>query len=569
MDLLRFMTAGSVDDGKSTLIGRLLYECSGVYEDQARAVERASIGRNAGPIDFSLFTDGLGAEREQGITIDVAFRYFSTSRRRFVLADAPGHEQYTRNMASAASIADLAVLLVDATKGVLPQSTRHARIATLMGIRQFVLAVNKMDLVGYREEAFRRCVDGSAQLGLPNSVAIPVSALCGDNVARASSRTPWYSGKSLLDALESAPVSRNDSAAPLRFPIQSVLRPADGGRLYAGRILSGNVYPGQEVVVFPGGRRTRVLEPEGAQGASLAIRLADELDLSRGHMIASVTQPPAVGGTLRATLLWLSEQSLEPSRRYLLKHTTQYVYAEVKPVNGPLKMNDISQAAIASFRPLFFDRYRENRHTGSFILIDPASSETVAAGLIDEPMPSAPIRAHGLTVWFTGLCGAGKSTIASEVFRRLRTAGIRAEWLDGDEVRKELTHDLGFSRADRAENAARIAYVANLLTRQDVVVLVSILSPFRKARQAARARIGSYIEVFVNAPLEICEQRDPKGLYRKARAGEIKGFTGIDDPYEPPLAPEVECRTDQESLEASVTKVLDAMRALGYILPQD
>ena len=567
MDLLRFMTAGSVDDGKSTLLGRLLYECSGVYEDQVRAVERTSIGRNAGPIDFSLFTDGLAAEREQGITIDVAFRYFSTSRRRFVLADAPGHVQYTRNMASAASIADMAVLLVDATKGVLPQSGRHARIATLMGIRQFVLAVNKMDLVSYSKAAFQRCVEGAVALGLPDSVAIPVSALCGDNVAQSSARMPWYAGKTLLDALESAPVLRGISEAPLRFAIQSVLRPAGGGRLYAGRVLSGSVYSGQEVVVCPSGRRTRVVEPAAAQGASIALRLADDLDLSRGHMIASADRLPVSGGTLRSTLLWLSEQSLEPSRRYLLKHTTQYAYAEVKPINGPLAMNDISQVEIICFRPLFFDPYRENRHTGSFILINPATSQTVAAGLIEEPVSTAPVHVDGLTVWFTGLSGAGKSTIASEVSRKLREAGIRSEWLDGDEVRKELTHDLGFSREDRSENAARIAYVANLLTRQAVVVLVSIVSPFRKPRQAARARIGSYIEVFVNASLEVCEQRDPKGLYRRARAGELKGFTGIDDPYEPPLAPEVECRTDQESVAESVAKVVEALRTLGYVIP--
>jgi bifunctional enzyme CysN/CysC len=378
---------------------------------------------------------------------------------------------------------------------------------------------------------------------------------------------PWYRGNTLLDALESAPVLREISEATLRFPIQSVLRPASGGRLYAGRVLSGSVYPGQEVVVYPSGRRTRVVEPEAAQGASIALRLADELDLSRGHMIASAAQPPASGGALRATLLWLSEQCSEPTRRYLLKHTTQYAYAEVKPINGPLAMNDISQVEIICFRPLFFDPYRENRHTGSFILISPATSQTVAAGLIEEPMASAPVHLDGLTVWFTGLSGAGKSTIASEVSRKLREAGIRSEWLDGDEVRKELTHDLGFSREDRSENAARIAYVANLLTRQAVVVLVSIVSPFRKPRQAARARIGSYIEVFVNAPLDVCEQRDPKGLYRKARAGELKGFTGIDDPYEPPLAPEVECRTDQESVAESVAKVVEALRTLGYVIP--
>ncbi len=588
-DLLRFTTAGSVDDGKSTLIGRLLHDSHAVYEDQLESVRQASHGS----LDLAFLTDGLRAEREQGITIDVAYRYFSTPRRRFIIADTPGHEQYTRNMATGASTARLAVVLSDARKGVLPQTRRHACISWLLGIRRVVLAVNKMDLVDWSRERFEqiRCDFEAVARKLPGCRvdAIPVSALTGDNVVTASDTMPWFEGGSLLEYLETVSVEEPGSGT-FRLPVQYVIRDGSDFRGYAGQIASGSVQPGDEVMVLPSQRTARVrsicayggdLERAFAP-MSVNLRLDDELDIGRGDLLADPSAPPASARKLRATLVWMSETPLAVQRPYFVKHAAQRVCAEVTRAISrldigaledrecsELKLNEIGTVDLETHRPLFCDPYEQNRATGSFILIDPLTNATVAAGMIRETLEAGPPRANGngqpgLTVWFTGLSGAGKSTLSRAVYERLWATGRKVELLDGDEVRRHLTRDLGFSRGDRDENIRRIGFVAEMLARNGVVALVSVISPYRAIRDEVRARTRHFVEVFVNAPLEICESRDPKGLYRKARAGEIRGFTGVDDPYEAPLEPEVECRTDRETVAESVEKVLAAInRVLG------
>jgi bifunctional enzyme CysN/CysC len=582
-DLLRFSTAGSVDDGKSTLIGRLLHDTRGVYEDQLESVRKASRDSNAEGFDLALITDGLRAEREQAITIDVAYRYFQTPRRKFIIADTPGHEQYTRNMATGASTASLAVILLDARHGVLQQSRRHAYIAALLGIRKLAVAVNKMDLVDFRRDVFERIRNEfaavAAKLGVEEPFFVPVSARDGDNVATRGARTPWYQGPSLLEYLETVEVEPAGSAGPLRFPVQLAIRPHLDFRGYAGQIVSGRLREGDRVLALPSGLETRVAALEGLEVCP-TVCLTDQIDISRGDMLVDPSAPPSVGREFAATLIWMAAEPLRPESAYLLKHTTRQVCANVRSVRhvvdigtldpGPaaeLKLNDIAEVEIETHHPIFFDPYRKNRATGSFILIDMISNRTVAAGMILEQLgrASRPIAQphRGLTVWFTGLSASGKTTLCRAVHERLAARGCRLELLDGDTVRKHLSKGLGFSREDRNENIRRIGFVAGLLTRNGVIALAAAISPYRAVRDEVRASIGDFVEVYVNAPLEVCESRDPKGLYRKARAGQLPAFTGIDDPYEPPLDPEVECRTDREPLEECIAKVLAAIdRAL-------
>jgi len=586
-DLLRFATVGSVDDGKSTLIGRLLLDTRTVYEDQLDSVRRAS--RDG--LDLALITDGLRAEREQGITIDVAYRYFCTPRRRFIIADTPGHEQYTRNMATGTSTADLAVVLLDARKGVLPQTRRHAYIAWLLGIREIVLTVNKMDLVGNRESRFQEiCQEArSLETRFPGAAFcfIPVSAANGDNVVRRSCHMEWYAGTTLLEHLESVPTARSAAHSDFRLPVQYVIRHADF-RGYAGQIASGAVRVGDEVRVLPSGRITKVRGIHSFDGdlvearasMSVTISLAAQLDVGRGDMLVSNVAPPSMTQRIRATLVWMSEKPLSPYRPLLLKHSTQRVCAEVSRIfskidietleqtpASDLVLNDIGTVEIETHRPLFWDPYTSNRVTGSFILIDPMNNNTVAAGMIMD-LPPAELNttsrngeAQGVTVWFTGLSSSGKTTLSHAVYERLWAKGHKIEILDGDVIRRDISRDLGFSKEDRDENIRRIGFVAELLTRNGLIVLVSAISPYRAVREEVRGRIGRFVEVYVNAPLEICEQRDIKGLYREARTGRLRGFSGIDDPYEPPLAPEVECRTDRESIAESVDKIVRILEA--------
>ena len=598
-DLLRFLTAGSVDDGKSTLIGRLLYESNGIYEDQLSSVRKASVAKNV-ELDLSLLTDGLRAEREQGITIDVAYRYFSTPRRKFIIADAPGHEQYTRNMATGASTADLAVILVDARKGVLPQTRRHSLIAWLMGIRQMIVAINKMDLVKFDQATFLSIRDQFLEfartLDRTTYQFVPISALEGDNVIRSSTRMPWYEGNSLLHLLETLPVSGVRNGL-LRFPIQSVVRPNQDFRGYAGQVGSGITTVGQEVMALPSRQRTRIKDillhdktlQHAEPGQSVVLTTVDHIDLGRGDMLVATESAPVLSSKVRAHLVWLSHTPLHKDTRYLIKHTTKVLCGKISSLNhkvevntfakleaDSLQFNEIGEVILDLQSSIFCDPYRENRTTGSFIVIDPISNDTVAAGMIEEAVSggrgeasdsnyagSEVARQQGLTVWFTGLSGAGKTTICRAAATELLAHGLQVEVIDGDVIRNYLCKDLGFSKHDRDENIRRIAFVAQLLTRNGAIVLVSAISPYRAARDAARQSIGDFVEVYVNTPLSVCEVRDPKLLYQKARAGKISGFTGIDDPYEPPLAPEITCDTDQESTRESSSKVVAAV--LGYL----
>jgi bifunctional enzyme CysN/CysC len=586
--VLRLLVAGSVDDGKSTLIGRLLCETGGVFSDQLDDIRGAAPD---GRLDLAYITDGLRAEREQGITIDVAYRYFSTARRRFIVADSPGHEQYTRNMATAASRSDVALLLLDVRRGVLPQTRRHIYICWLMGIRRMIAAVNKMDTVDYSAEAF--CEVRSQLENFTRSLedidltALPVSALEGGNVAAASPRMPWYSGPNLLDSLEAAGPPAPNGAPPFRFPVQYVVR-AEDFRGFAGRVAAGAVRVGDRVLVPSSDLETRVCRilayaeerAEAVAGDSVTLELEDELDIGRGDTICAAEARPSVGRRFTADLVWMGEDPLQLCRPYLLKQTTRQVCAEVVAISGRVRLDTlalepagalaINEVGVAEFevhRPLVFDPYQHCRATGSFILIDLLSNRTIAAGMIRDagqraaavaPSTSA-APGRGLTIWLTGLSGAGKTTLGEAVYERLRAVNLRAELLDGDVVRKHLSKGLGFQRQDRDENIRRIGFVAGLLTRNGVVAIVAAISPYREAREAVRREIGRFVEVFVNAPIDVCEQRDRKGLYRLARAGALPGFTGMDDPYEPPLNPEVECRTDRESVAESVDKIMAAV----------
>ena len=609
--LLRFITCGSVDDGKSTLIGRLLYESKTIFEDQLTALEQDSkkVGTQGENIDFALLVDGLAAEREQGITIDVAYRFFATEHRKFIVADTPGHEQYTRNMATGASTADLAVLLIDARQGVLTQTKRHAFIASQLGVRHIVLAVNKMDLVDYSEKVFNEIVDDfktfADQLDIPNLHAIPVSALAGDNVVDGSRYMPWYEGPSLLGYLEGVDVEAEETSLPFRMPVQWVNRPDLDFRGYAGRIAGGIVRSGDDVRVLPSGKQSKIARivtmdsdlDEGVSGQSVTLTLTDEIDISRGDVIATSETPPEISDQFDTTIIWLSEEPMLPGRSYRMKTSSRLVSATV---NAPkhktdvntlqklpaktLQLNEIGNCTLAVDRPIAFDSYNENRQTGSFILIDRMTNNTVGMGMINFPLRrAANIHWQNLDInkaanaeqkgqspavlWFTGLSGSGKSTIANEVQRRLFASGRHSFILDGDNVRHGLNRDLGFTDADRVENIRRVAEVSKLMVDAGLITLVSFISPFRAERDLARNLMeeGEFIEIFVNTPLSVAETRDPKGLYKKARAGNLKNFTGIDSPYEAPENPEIEINTDDMSLEDAAERVINGLIERGII----
>jgi bifunctional enzyme CysN/CysC len=611
-DLLRFTTAGSVDDGKSTLIGRLLHDADALYEDHIEALKKAAGGRGD-EIDFSFITDGLKAEREQGITIDVAYRYFATSKRRFIIADTPGHEQYTRNMATGASTADLAVILIDARLGVLTQSKRHGFISSLLGVPRLVVAVNKMDLVGYDQDAFERIkdeyTDFATRLGFGDLTFIPVSALRGDNVVHKSRRMPWFDGIPLLTHLENVYVGGDRNLIDFRFPVQRVVRPDQSFRGYSGQIAAGVVRPGDEIVVLPSGKRSRVTRIVTYDGdlayafAPLCVTLciADDMDISRGDMIVHPKNLPHVERSVEAMVVWMSDQPLAVAKTYLVKHGSAVVKgscAEIQYRVDPdtlrrdegaqLGLNDIGRARFSFFKPLFVDEYQRNRQTGSFIVIDPLTNVTVGAAMVIARAGADQVSRQGAqgtvsrdiswqrgkvtaddrarllrqwaaTIWLTGLSGSGKSAIAMELEQRLIEAGHACFVLDGDNIRHGLNRDLGFSPSDRQENIRRIAEVAKLFNDAGLFVITAFISPYREDRGAAREVIGTerFVEVYLNASLDVCERRDPKGLYAKARAGQIAEFTGVSAPYEPPLLPDLTIDTGASSLDESVATLFD------------
>jgi bifunctional enzyme CysN/CysC len=603
--LLRFITCGSVDDGKSTLLGRLLYDTKLLFDDQLAALEGDSRrhGTQNGELDFALLVDGLSAEREQGITIDVAYRFFSTERRKFIVADCPGHEQYTRNMATGASTAELAVVLVDARKGLLTQTRRHTWICGLLGIRHVLLAVNKMDLVGYAEDVFRPIESAyrelAAQMGISQVTAIPLSALRGDNISCRSSLMDWYDGPSLLEHLETVQVTVPASGLGFRMPVQWVCRPDQGFRGYAGQVAAGTLSPGDEVVVLPSGVRSRVARIVTADGDldsarvgdAVTLTLDDERDISRGDIIAATAQPPQVADQFAANLLWMGESPLLPGRPYWLKIGTRTVTAQITEIKHKidvntqekqaakrLLLNEVAYCNISLDQPIAFEPYEHCHALGGFILIDRQSLATIGAGTLAFALRRADnIHWQHLDVdraaralikgqtpaclWFTGLSGSGKSTIANLVEKRLHAMGYHTYMLDGDNVRHGLNRDLGFTDEDRVENIRRVAEVARLMTNAGLIVLVSFISPFRSERRMARALFdtGEFREVFVDTPLAICEQRDAKGLYAKARAGDIKNFTGIDSPYEPPEAPELHLQTTTASADALAQRVVESL----------
>ncbi len=642
MDLLRFSTAGSVDDGKSTLIGRLLYDSKAIFEDQLEAVEQASAARGAPMVDLALLTDGLRAEREQGITIDVAYRYAATPRRKFIIADTPGHIQYTRNMVTGASTAELAIILVDARKGVLTQSKRHSFIASLLQIPHIVVAVNKMDLVGYSEARYQEIVADyrafAAKLNVRDVVYIPISALHGDNIVSQSGKMPWYRGATLLHHLETVNVGAGRNNVDFRLPIQYVIR-ANGSvdqdfRGFAGQIVSGRIAVGEEVAALPTGIRSRVAgiqrgeerRDRASAGDAVVITLEDEIDISRGDMLVRVRNLPHSSNQIDATLCWMSEEPMKvqphavghfSGRWYWLQHSTRRVRASVQELNyridvdtmhredaETLKLNEIGRGQILTTEPLYFDPYQINRATGSFILIDPHTNNTVAAGMIrdrarrvselvakqeESERPAVPatrsanvvwepvavtqpmreaLNGHGAAVlWFTGLSGSGKSTVAKALEQRLYALGVRTFSLDGDNVRHGLNRDLGFDAEARAENIRRVAEVARLAFEHGNIVLCTFISPYAADREAARALApeGSFWELYIKCDVEICKERDPKGLYERAERGEIANFTGVSAPYEEPPEPEMVLETDRHSADELAERILEGLARAGIV----
>ena len=610
-DILRFTTAGSVDDGKSTLIGRLLLESKSIYQDQIDAVTSQSKRRGDPYLDLALFTDGLKAEREQRITIDVAYRYFSTPKRKFIIADCPGHIQYTRNMVTGASTAELAVVLVDARKGLVTQSRRHAFISSLLNIPHLLVAINKMDLVDYEESVYQEICDDfrafSSRLELKGLTFIPISALLGDNVVEQSSNMPWYRGSTFLHFLETVNTGASLNLIDFRYPVQYVLRPHQDFRGYAGRISSGRVAVGEDVVALPSGARSKISEiwmgekklEEAFVGDSVVLCLADEIDVCRGDLLVRSNNLPRKAYEIDATLCWLSEVPFNPKQDYLLKLATREIPCSSSRIDylinvdtmhreeaKPFELNDIGRVQIRLNEPLYFDTYRRNREMGSFVLIDPVSHNTVAGGMIRgiSPNLSRIVRKEGVesrhlheatrlvsrqdrhqrqghkgaVVWLTGLSGAGKSTIAVHLEQRLFVQDYRVMLLDGDSVRKGLCSDLGFSDRDRQENNRRVAELSALLAAQGLIVLVAFISPFRRQRDLARGLAGEmpFLEVLVDCSLEKCKERDTKGLYARAAAGEIKDFTGLDSPYERPLRPELLLDTEEMTVEECVETLL-------------
>lgn len=624
MDLLRFSTAGSVDDGKSTLIGRLLYDTKAIFQDQLAAVESVSRRRGEEYVNLALLTDGLRAEREQNITIDVAYRYFATPRRKFVIADTPGHIQYTRNMVTGASTAELSIVLIDARKGVLTQSKRHGFISSLLRIPHMVVAVNKMDLVDFSRDVYDRIVEEytefAAKLELQDLTFIPISALRGDNVVTKSENMPWYDGTTLLHHLETVNVGANRNLVDFRFPVQYVIRPHQDFRGFAGRVASGTIQPGEEIVVLPSGQASRirtihtdsVTVDSASAGDSVVLTIEDEIDISRGDMIVRKMNLPMIGNTFEALVCWMNETPLDPAADYVLIHTTHQTKAFIERVVyridvdtlhreevDTLQLNDIGRMQITTSSPIFFDPYKQNQQTGSFILVDPYTNVTVAAGMIRGEVrtaatlfPSQETAAavspdvvwtewnipreerearnghRAAIVWLTGLSGAGKSTIAQKVERRLFASGHQTMLLDGDQLRHGICGDLGFSPADRAENIRRAGEVARLFFEHGSIVLCTFVSPYRSDRERIRELVpeGRFIEIHVDCSIDEVRRRDPKGLYRRADEGEITEMTGISAPYEAPVEPELRLDTSSQSVEESVEAVLQLLRERGLLM---
>ncbi len=629
IDLLRFTTAGSVDDGKSTLIGRLLYDTKSIFEDQIKAVEQASHKRGDDYVDLALLTDGLRAEREQKITIDVAYRYFATSKRKFIIADTPGHIQYTRNMVTGASTAELAIVLIDARKGLLTQSKRHSFLATLLQIPHIMVAINKMDLVDYEQTIYNNIVADynqfAAKLSVQDITFIPISALQGDNVVQKSQNMPWYDGSTLLHHLENVNVGAGRNLVDFRFPVQYVIRPNQDFRGFAGQISSGRITCGEEVLVLPSGLNSRIKSivthegnlSEALCGDSVILTLEDEIDISRGDMIVRKRNLPQKSNQIDATLCWMSETPMHPQGMYWVQHTTRLVKTFVSEVTykidvdtmhreqtATLELNEIGRVQLTTTHPLFFDRYQLNRTTGSFVLIDPHTNNTVAAGMIrgrlrqlgdmlesdvssqeaeiarqkstnvvwhksgvSREMHEAQNGHQAAVLWFTGLSGSGKSTVAQKVEQRLYTLGYRSMFLDGDNLRHGLNGDLGFSSADREENIRRVAEVARLGFEHGNITLCCFISPFQADRDFARSLLppGRFFEIFVKCDLEVCKRRDPKGLYARAIRGEIKNFTGINSPYEEPESPDLVVETDLQSTEDIVEQIIRELVERGMV----
>jgi bifunctional enzyme CysN/CysC len=612
--LLRFITCGSVDDGKSTLIGRLLYDTAMICDDQLAALEADSTraGTRGDALDFALLVDGLSAEREQGITIDVAYRFFATDKRKFIVADTPGHEQYTRNMVTGASTADLAVILIDARKGLSTQTRRHSYLVSLLGIRRIVVAVNKMDLVDYEQDRYgdieREYRDFARRIGLSSVVCIPVSAVHGHNIVRPAVDMRWYAGPTLLEYLETVPVGNEIASQRFRLPVQWVNRLGSDFRGYAGAIVSGTVKVGDHISVLPSGRRSRIARivvgdrdgDTAVSGQSVTVTLTDELDVSRGDLIAASDGPPDVADQFETTIVWMHQQPMLPGRSYVMKIGTQTAAATVAQLRytvnintleqipaTSLALNDIGVGTIELNQAVVFEPYADNRDLGGFIFIDRVSNATVAAGLLHSALRrSQNVYRQALdvnkaaraalkgqqpcVVWFTGLSAAGKSTIANILERRLHQLGRHTYLLDGDNVRLGLNRDLGFTDADRVENIRRVAEVSRLMVDAGLIVLVSFISPFVQQRRAARASVGpgEFLEVFVYAPLAVAEARDPKGLYKKARRGELKDFTGIDSPYEEPQYPELRIDTTRLTPEQAADTIIEQLRRNGAIEPE-
>ena len=611
--LLRYITCGSVDDGKSTLIGRLLYESKMLFEDQLAALEADSkkVGTREGEIDYALLLDGLAAEREQGITIDVAYRFFSTDRRKFIVADTPGHEQYTRNMVTGASTADLAIILIDARKGVLVQTRRHSYLVSLIGIRHVVLAINKMDLVNYSREIYDKIEADyrafASRIGLNDIHVIPISGVKGDNIVEKSVNTPWYSGPTLMEMLETVEIDEQRlQKQAFRMPVQWVNRPNLDFRGFAGTLVGGLVRQGQRIRVMPSGKETtvtRIVTQDGdlamaVANQSVTLTLADEVDISRGDLICSADAPAQVGDQFEATVVWMSEQPMLRGRSYLMKIGAKTVTATVLPLKYKININtlehvqaeklDLNEIGVCELeldRAIAFDSYVENRDTGGFILIDRITNNTVAAGMLREALRRSQIvewqtvevdkRAHAnlkrqkpCVVWLTGLSGAGKSNIANLIEKKLFAEGRHTFLLDADGIRHGLNKDLGFSDVDRVENIRRVTEVVKLMVEAGLIVITSFISPFRSERRAARAMLepGEFIEVYIDTPIAVAEERDSKGLYKKARSGELDHFTGIDSPYEPPESPEVRIDTTAMTSEAAAEKIVAELRERGLLV---
>ncbi|MDH4183182.1 MAG: sulfate adenylyltransferase subunit CysN [Nitrospinota bacterium] len=607
LSTLRFITCGSVDDGKSTLIGRMLHEVKCVFDDQMEMLKADSgrYGTQSGEIDYALLVDGLQAEREQGITIDVAYRFFSTKKRRFIVADTPGHEQYTRNMATGASNSDLAIILVDARKGILTQTIRHSRIVSMMGIGHVVLAVNKMDAVDFDRGVFGGIVERFTEMTKNSQFAqiqaIPISALKGDNVTEKSSSTPWYNGPSMLDFLEQVEILTADVDSSFRMPVQYVNRPNQDFRGFCGRVAGGKVRPGDKVVVLPSGMESSVKQvvvwnkaPEAAvKGDSITITLTDEIDVSRGDVIASSSNPPPSTDQFEAQIIWMSARQMDPGRQYLIKAHCKQTTASITEIKykidantgahlaaKSLGLNEIGVVNVSLGQPVVFEQYKRSKKLGGFILIDKLSFETLGAGMINFALyRSSNIHWQSLDVnktaragmkgqkprcvWLTGLSGAGKSTIANLLDKRLSALGKHTYVLDGDNIRHGLNRDLGFKEVDRVENIRRVAEVAKLMVDAGLIVLVAFISPFREERRMARELFekDEFIEVFVDTPLEECERRDPKGLFAKARRGELKNFTGVDSPYERPETPEIHLNAMDDPAEKLVMRIMNTLNA--------